>query len=279
MHQARIQPITWPVLADPTQIEQILVNLVVNARDAMPGGGRLSVGLQNVEFDAVGVAAHPGLQPGSYVELAVSDTGSGMDPDTVSRIFEPFFTTKEAGKGTGLGLATVYGIVQQSGGAVEVQSQIGRGTAFYVYLPKTSDEVAAAPLKPAAAARGSETVLLVEDDDRVRALLASMLQKHGYTVLLASQGDQALQVAGRHAGPIHLLLTDVVMPGMSGRALSERLAAARPDTRVLYMSGYSDDALLGHGVRSASTHFIQKPFSIETLDQKVRQVLSAPANV
>jgi CheY-like chemotaxis protein len=272
------EPDLWPVLADPSQIEQILVNLVVNARDAMPGGGRLSIEMRNVELDTGGIATHPGLQPGNYVELAVADTGSGMDAETVARIFEPFFTTKEAGKGTGLGLATVYGIVQQSGGATEVQSQVGRGTTFHVYLPKTSGEVAAPPQKTLAATRGSETVLLVEDDDHVRALVASMLKKHGYTVLVASQGDQALQIAGRHTGPIHLLLTDVVMPGMSGRALSEKLTAARPNTRVLYMSGYSDDAVLGHGVRSAGTHFIQKPFAIETLAQKVRQTLSAPAN-
>ena len=274
-----IWPGLTPVLADRTQIEQILVNLIVNARDAMPGGGKITIELRNIELDSVGVVAHPGLTPGDYVEMAVSDTGNGMDADTASRIFEPFFTTKEGGKGTGLGLATVYGIAQQSGGAIEVQSAVGHGTTFYIYLPRATDLGKPAPARSMSSEGGGETVLLVEDDDRVRVLVANMLKKNGYTVLLGSQGDQALEIASRYRGRIHLLLTDVVMPGISGRQLSERLTAARPDTRVLYMSGYSDDAILRHGVKSAGTHFIQKPFSIEALALKVREALTFPANI
>jgi len=273
-----IWPDLTPVLADSTQLEQILVNLVINARDAMPKGGRITIELRNMELDKIGVAAHPGLQPGDYVEMSVSDTGSGMDAETMSRIFEPFFTTKEAGKGTGLGLATVYGIVQQNNGAIEVQSRVGHGTTFYIYLPRATDMGKTAPMKSALPASGSETILLVEDDDRVRALVSNMLRKNGYTVLLASAGDQALEIAARHRGRIHLLLTDVVMPGLNGRILSERLTVTRPDTRVLYMSGYSDDAILRHGVRKAAAHFIQKPFSIDALAHKIKETLSAPGN-
>jgi CheY-like chemotaxis protein len=245
----------------------------------MPKGGKITVELRNVELDKIGVAAHPGLQPGDYVEMSVSDTGTGMDAETMTRIFEPFFTTKEAGKGTGLGLATVYGIVQQNNGAIEVQSRIGHGTTFYIYLPRATDLGKPAPIKSAASPDSTETILLVEDDDRVRALVSNMLRKNGYTVLLASAGDQALEIAARHRGRIHLLLTDVVMPGLNGRILSERLLAARPDTRVLYMSGYSDDAILRHGVRKAAAHFIQKPFSIDALTHKIRETLNATGNV
>ncbi len=272
-------PDLTPALADSTQVEQILVNLVINARDAMPSGGKIRIELRNIELDKIGVAAHPGLQPGEYVEMAVSDTGSGMDADTAARIFEPFFTTKEGGKGTGLGLATVYGIVQQNSGGIEVQSRIGYGTTFYIYLPRAEDLGKAAPIKPVVPTVGTETILLVEDDDRVRALVANMLKKNGYKVLLASAGDQALEIAARHHGRIHLLLTDVMMPGLSGRILSERLTAARPDTRVLYMSGHSDDAVLRRGVKSAAAYFIQKPFSIDALSHKIRETLSAPANI
>jgi CheY-like chemotaxis protein len=267
------------VVADKTQIEQIIVNLVVNARDAMPEGGSISIELRNIELDKIGIAAHPGMQPGDYVEMAFSDTGIGMDPETVSRVFEPFFTTKPDGKGTGLGLATVYGIVQQNNGSIEVQSRLGHGTTFYIYLPRATDLGKPSPMKSGLVTSGNETILLVEDDDRVRALVANMLRKNGYTVLLASAADQALEIAARHHGRIHLLLTDVVMPGRSGRLLSERLAAARPDTRVLYMSGYSDDAMLRHGVRSAAAHFIQKPFSVDALAHKIRETLNAPDNV
>jgi PAS domain S-box-containing protein len=271
-------PDLMPVLGDRTQLEQIIVNLVVNARDAMAGAGKITIGIRNIELDKIGVAAHPGLQPGDYIEMAFSDTGSGMDADTVSRIFEPFFTTKAGGKGTGLGLATVYGIVQQSGGAIEVQSKVGCGTTFYIYLPCAAEFGRPAPIRPQRVS-GSETILLVEDDDRVRALVSSMLKKNGYKVLLASQGDQALEIAAKHQGRIDLLLTDVMMPGISGRVLSERLTFARPDTRVLYMSGYSDDAILRHGVKSAASYFIQKPFSIDALAHRIRDILSSPGNV
>ena len=274
-----IWPGVAPVLADATQLEQILVNLVVNARDAMPDGGRITIELRNVEFDKVGVAAHPGLQPGDYIELVVSDTGSGMDAETASRIFEPFYTTKPGGKGTGLGLATVYGIVQQNSGSIEVQSRIGHGTTFYIYLPRAVDLGKPASAPPPSSTTGCETVLLVEDDDRVRALVSNMLKKNGYTVLLASAADQALEIAARHRGRIHVLLTDVVMSGLSGRILSERLTAARPETRVLYMSGYSDEAILRHGVKNAPAHFIQKPFAVEALAQKLRETLSEPSTV
>jgi PAS domain S-box-containing protein len=275
----KVWPGLTPILADRTQIEQILVNLVINARDAMPNGGKIAIELRNIELDGIGVAAHPGLKPGDYVEMAVSDTGSGMDAETAARIFEPFFTTKESGKGTGLGLATVYGIVQQNGGAIEVQSKVGYGTTFFIYMPRATDFGKPAAPRRSMMAGGSETVLLVEDDDRVRGLVSHMLRKHGYTVLLASQGDQALEIAARHRGRVHLLLTDIVMPGISGRVLSERLMISRPETKVLYMSGYSDDAILRHGVKSAGTHFIQKPFSAETLAEKVRETLNAPTNV
>ena len=274
----KVWPDLTPVLADATQVEQIVMNLVVNARDAMPNGGRVTIELRNVELDQVGVAAHPGLKPGDYVEMAISDTGTGMDAEVAARIFEPFFTTKEGGKGTGLGLATVYGIVQQNSGSIEVQSRVGRGTTFHVYLPRAVDMGKPAPIASKLPTAAVETVLLVDDDDRVRALVANMLRKHGYNVLLASAGDQALEIAGRHRGSIQLLLTDVMMPGMNGRMLSERLATLRPDTRVLYMSGYSDDAILMHGVKNSAAHFIQKPFSIDSLVHKVREALSAPSH-
>jgi two-component system cell cycle sensor histidine kinase/response regulator CckA len=274
-----VWPDLTPVLADTTQVEQILVNLVINARDAMPRGGKIAIELRNIELDKIGVVSHPGLQPGDYVEMSVSDTGSGMDAETRSRIFEPFFTTKESGKGTGLGLATVYGIVQQNNGAIEVQSRIGHGTTFYIYLPRATDLGKPAPMHAVAASGGSETILLVEDDDRVRALVSNMLRKHGFTLLLASAGDQALEIAARHRGPIDLLLTDVLMPGLNGRMLSERLTASRPETRVLFMSGYSDDEILRLGVRKAAAHFIQKPFSVDALLHKIREMLALPGNI
>jgi PAS domain S-box-containing protein len=274
-----VWPDLTPVLADTTQVEQILVNLVINARDAMPSGGKIAIELRNVELDKIGVAAHPGLQPGDYVEMSIADSGIGMDSETLSRIFEPFFTTKESGKGTGLGLATVYGIVQQNNGAIEVHSRVGHGTTFYIYLPRATDLGKPAPMLAANPAAGSETILLVEDDDRVRALVATMLRKNGFKVLLASAGDQALEIAARQRGSIHLLLTDVLMPGLNGRMLSERLTATRPETRVLYMSGYSDDDILRLGVKKATAHFIQKPFSVDALVHKIRETLNSPGNV
>ena len=260
------------IRGDAGQIEQILVNLVVNARDAMPKGGTIRLELNNVELTN---EERPGLAGGRYVQVAVSDTGCGMDTETVAHIFEPFFTTKPDGQGTGLGLATVYGIVQQNGGTIEVDTQPGRGTTFRVYLPHVTAVAAphAAPKSRREPTRGSETVLVAEDDGLVGALIANALRKVGYMVLEAANGMRALEIVHAHPGPIHLLLTDVVMPAMSGHMLSEQVASLRSETRVLFMSGYPDDLVLRHGVHASNNHFIQKPFAIEALAAKIRGVL------
>jgi PAS domain S-box-containing protein len=253
-------PELGPVKADPSQLEQVILNLAVNARDAMPQGGTLTIETANVELDETYTRRHPGANAGRFVMLAVSDTGHGMDAAIKARIFEPFFTTKDPGKGTGLGLATVFGIVKQSGGSIGVYSEPGHGTTFKVYLPRVDEAIdqtatGAAPTL----ARGSETILLVEDDDEVRAL--------------APAPAEALQLAGSHSGPIHLLVTDVVLPQLSGRGLAERLAPEHRDLRVLYMSGYTDDAIVRHGMLEEGTAFLQKPFTPFTLLWKVREVL------
>ncbi len=268
-----IAPDLGSVKADPGQIEQVLINLAVNARDAMPSGGRLNFALANVHLDD-SHSAPLGLTPGRYVRLEVSDTGCGMPPEVVSRIFEPFFTTKEEGRGTGLGLATVYGIVQQSGGSIRVESRPGHGTTFQIDLPCCEAEEAVARRAPAPirSNSGSETVLLVEDDARVRTLVATMLRRSGYAVLDADGGERAMEITRDHRGSIDLLLTDVVMPSMNGRVLAERLQALSPGTRVLFMSGYSDDAILRAGVQ-AEVAFLQKPFSSAALAAKIREVL------
>ncbi len=229
------------VRADPGQIEQILVNLAVNARDAMPDGGELRIDLCDVEFDQADAPPRAGLEPGRYVRLAVSDSGSGIAPEVISHIFEPFFTTKPEGMGTGLGLATVYGIAKQNGGSVEVESSATRGTTFRVYFPRidAAQATVRAGRTPRPVERASETVLLVEDDDRVRGLVATVLRKRGFTVLVASRGEEALEIVRGHAAPIHLLLSDIVMPGMSGRVVAARVTELRPETRVLLMSGYA----------------------------------------
>jgi nitrogen-specific signal transduction histidine kinase/CheY-like chemotaxis protein len=269
--------------ADPGQIEQVLMNLVVNARDAMPRGGRLTLETANAEMDETYIRDHLGARPGRYVMLAVCDNGLGMDPETQKHIFEPFFTTKEKGKGTGLGLATVYGIVKQSEGYIWVESAPGEGTTVKVYLPWVEAEPAAEELRrpavPEELPRATETVLLVEDEDMVRRMTREVLEGAGYRVLEASSGFEALRVSAGHNGSLDLLLTDVVMPGMSGRELSERLAPVRPAMKVLYMSGHTDDAIFHHGVTQAGTGFLQKPFTPDALERRVRELLGNPDTV
>jgi PAS domain S-box-containing protein len=264
------------VKADPVQIEQVILNLTVNARDAMPEGGRLTVETDDVELDEDYAREHPSVRPGPHVMLAVADTGAGMDAEALSHLFEPFFTTKEQGRGTGLGLATVYGIVTQSGGGISVESEPGKGSTFRIYLPRFEEEEVQA-VQPEAALlrlpRGSETILLVDDEDAVRDLVRQMLQLCGYTVLEASGGEEALEVSGRYEGAIHLMVTDVMMPEMNGREVADRLGPLRPDMRVLYMSGYTDDEIVRQGVLGADVAFLQKPFAPEALARKVREVL------
>jgi CheY-like chemotaxis protein len=268
------------VRADPGQVEQVLFNLAVNARDAMPQGGTLTLGTAEAEIDESYVAEHIGVSVGSYVVLVVTDTGTGMDRATQARIFEPFFTTKEKGKGTGLGLATVFGIVKQSGGSIWVYSELGRGTTFKVYLPRTqAAAISVFPPGPPACVDGTETVLLVEDDPSVRTLARTILKRRGYRVLEASGPGDALVISENYEGHIELLLTDVVMPVMGGRALAERLQAMRPTMRVVFMSGYTDDTVLRHGVVESKMAFVQKPLLPQLLLEKVRQVLgTTPAS-
>jgi PAS domain S-box-containing protein len=267
------------VLADRGQIEQVIMNLVVNARDAMPRGGKLSIETANVELDEGYAAEHVEVKPGSYVMLAVSDTGSGMDAQTRGRIFEPFFTTKGPQKGTGLGLSTVYGIVKQSGGNIWVYSEPGQGTTFKIYLPRERGAAAVASGPPSSVARiaGTETILVVEDEPALGAVAKRILGAAGYTVLVAENGGEALLICEGHEGEIHLVLTDVVMPRMSGKVFAERLAKVRPKIKVIYMSGYTADAIGNHGVLDAGTEFIGKPFNAVELARKVREVLDAPA--
>jgi PAS domain S-box-containing protein len=277
----RLDPALGAVRADAGQLEQVIMNLAVNARDAMKTGGTLTLETENVAIDATTLAGEERIiAPGQYVLLRVRDTGSGMDADTRRHLFEPFFTTRDKGKGTGLGLATVYGIVKQSGGFIWVDSEPGRGASFRIYLPRTGEaappaERPAAGAEPAAAA-GTETILLVEDEDAVRAVARESLRRQGYQVLEASDAETALGVAAGFEGTIGLLLTDVVMPGLSGRALADRLTAQRPATRVLYMSGYTDDAIVQHGVLEPGLSFLQKPFTPDVLAHKVREVLDRP---
>ena len=265
------------VKADRGQIEQVIMNLTVNARDAMPQGGQLTIETTNIELADTVSRNQGSMLSGSYVMLTVNDTGCGMDAHTQARVFEPFFTTKEPGRGTGLGLSTAYGIVKQSGGYIDFSSEVGKGSMFRIYLPQVEDEVE--PSEPAHACpevlRGTETILLVEDDETIRAVGQTILQRHGYTILKAGDAKEALHLAGKHQGPIHLLFTDVVMPGLSGPELAECLRSIRPDTKVLYTSGYTDKVRTQHNLMGLSNAFLQKPFTPESLTRKVRAVLDS----
>jgi two-component system cell cycle sensor histidine kinase/response regulator CckA len=276
-----LDPALGQVKADQSQLEQVLMNLAVNARDAMPDGGKLTVRTANEDLDLAYTRQHPGSKPGRYVVLAVTDTGTGMDPETQAHIFEPFFTTKERDKGTGLGLSTVYGVVKQSGGYIAVDSEKGKGSSFSIFLPRVEQAVEApeAVSLKTLSVRGSETILLVEDSEPLRKLAHMFLKDNGYRVLTAADGEDALQVARQHAAPIQLLLTDVVMPGINGRVLAERLGPWQPGMKVLYMSGYTDSFIAGHGVLEQGIHLLHKPFTEETLTRKVREVLETPEQI
>lgn len=268
------------VKADPGQIEQVLLNLVVNARDAMPKGGRLTIETSNANLDKSYSAKHI-VQPGSYVMLTVTDTGCGMDTETQTRIFEPFFTTKGPGKGTGLGLATVYGVVKQSGGYIWVYSEVDKGTTFKIYLPEVQEKIEpiSTETENKGAAAGSETVLFVEDEQSVRELVGDYLRGAGYHVIEAEDGEHALKAAAAHKGPIHILVTDVVMPHMSGSELAAKLAAVRPEIKVLFISGYTDDTVFRHGVLEGGVAYLQKPFNLKSVSQKIRDVLNGQVPV
>jgi two-component system, cell cycle sensor histidine kinase and response regulator CckA len=268
-----------PVRADPVQLDQVILNLALNARDAMPQGGMLQLETCELELDRISASRIPGEADspsgGRYVRLAVSDTGTGMTPEVQARIFEPFFTTKAEGKGTGLGLSVVHGIVQQSGGYLEVVSRLGHGTTFSVYLPAVrGPAVVRAANAPGRLATGrGETVLLAEDEDPVRSVTAQLLEALGYRVLQASSGADALRLAEASREKIHLLLADVVMPGLSGRQLAENLKSRDPGLKVLFQSGYTDDAVIRCGIRQAEVAFLQKPFTVDVLAEKLREVL------
>ena len=270
-----LQPDLGPVRTDPAQIEQVIINLSVNARDAMPNGGKLIIETINMDLDQAYADSHAAVAPGPYVMLSVSDTGTGMDANTRAHIFEPFFTTKEKGKGTGLGLATVYGVIKQSGGNVWVYSELGMGTTFKVYLPRVlaSTETTPPVAVPVSQPQGSETILVVEDEEGIRSLVRGILQARGYKVMDAGRPQEALEISKKFEGTIHLLLTDVVMPQMSGREVAEKINTGRPTTKVLYMSGYTDNAIAHHGVLNPGVPFLQKPFTPHALAQKVREVL------
>ena len=270
-----LHPTLAGIKADESQIEQVILNLVINARDAMPDGGKLTLATSDFYMDENFVRRYPfPVNVGNYILLKVSDSGIGMDPSTKARIFEPFFTTKEKGKGTGLGLSMVYGIVKQSNGYIDVSSEVGIGTSFEIYLPKVDDAIDAATTTVISGSlRGSETILLVEDDPSLRVLAVHMLQSFGYNVLEANSGTEALEICRQHEGHIQLLLTDVVMPGMSGRVLAEQLLPQRPQLKVVYMSGYTGQTVGAHGVLAEGSYFLPKPFTREALARKIREVL------
>jgi PAS domain S-box-containing protein len=273
----RTDPNLRPIKADAGQIEQIVMNLAVNARDAMPSGGTITIETANVELDDEFARAHDGVRPGPYVLLAVSDTGTGMTPDVQAKIFEPFFTTKEEGKGTGLGLSTVYGIVAQSGGLITVNSNPGEGTRFESYFPQVEDSAAAdagARQHESVLPIGTETILVVEDEPMIREMLCETLREIGYVVLEAGEVVEATERCREHAGPIHLLISDVVLPGIGGRELAQRLSSTRPEMKVLFMSGYTDDMVIRQGVLSAGVRFLQKPFTLVGMARAVRDTLN-----
>jgi signal transduction histidine kinase/ActR/RegA family two-component response regulator len=263
------------VKVDPGQIEQVIINLSVNARDAMPKGGKLTIETANAVLDEEYARKHIAVKPGRYVMVSVSDTGMGMTPEVRERVFEPFFTTKERGRGTGLGLSTVYGIVKQSGGNIWIYSEPDRGTTFKIYLPQVDEalEELREKVETRELPRGIETVLIVEDDKEVRKLVARILENHGYKVLEASQGSEALPLSKEYKEQIHLMLADVVMPGLDGRELAERIKLLHPRMKVLYMSGYTENAITHHGILEKGMNYIQKPFTVDALTRKVREVL------
>ena len=259
--------------ADPGQIQQMLLNLAINARDAMPEGGSLFIQTREVELGPDYIGQHFGVKAGKYVLLEVADTGTGMDEATRRRVFEPFFTTKSAGKGTGLGLSTVYGIVRQFGGSIDLYSETGQGTTFRVYLPRVEEAAGEEPREQVEARGGHETLLLVEDEEGVRRMVLAALERCGYQVLVAGSGTEALEVARQHEGPIDVLITDMVMPRMNGRELAEKLLSVRPSTAVLYMSGYPGETLQSTGALTGEAEFLQKPFAPIVLTGKVREIL------
>jgi len=274
--RTRLDPHLGSVRADADQLQQVIMNLAVNARDAMPEGGRLTIETSNADLDAAFAASHPPARPGRYVLLAVSDTGSGMDDYTQAHAFEPFFTTKETGKGTGLGLSTVYGVVKQSDGYIWIYSELGVGTTFKIYLPRIEEVALTLPEEsPAPLVRGSETVLLVEDEATLRDLVRETLEGNGYTVLAARDGAQAMQIADVHAGAIHVMVTDLIMPGMTGRSAADSIRAVRPEMKVLYISGYSEEAIMRRGALGSGAAFLGKPFTSEGFLRKVRDLLGA----
>jgi CheY-like chemotaxis protein len=266
------------IRADLGQLQQVAMNLAVNARDAMPNGGQLTIETQNVRLDGAYVQRHRPVPAGDYVMLAVSDTGAGMSEDTRGRLFEPFFTTKEVGKGTGLGLATVYGIVKQSGGFIWVYSEPGLGTTFKLYFPRVEAEAPPLPVEPIQdqVLLGDESVLLVEDENDLRDLLHEYLVSQGYTVMSAASGEEALSLCHDHSYGPALLISDVVMPGIGGRALADRLRLVDPTLKVLFLSGYTDEAMLRQGILPSGTQFLQKPFALEMLARTVRLILDEP---